>query len=200
LRAEHVVPDIVTEPVAPYGLTKLTVEHLARIYGQQLGLHVVCLRYFTVYGPRQRPDMAFTRFLTAAYAGQTIEILGDGKQSRDFSFVGDVVDATIRALDAPPGSIYNIGGGEPTSVNDILSVVGHLLGCQLEVARRPQALGDVRHTWADTRRARQELGWSPRTDLRTGVAAQLAWVDERHMNDPAGANPDGRRDIAIAAS
>ena len=95
--------DSAPKPVSPYGLTKLTVEHLARIYTQQLGLHVVCLRYFTVYGPRQRPDMAFTRFMTAAYAGETIEVLGDGNQSRDFSFVGDVVDATIRGLEGTPG-------------------------------------------------------------------------------------------------
>jgi nucleoside-diphosphate-sugar epimerase len=192
--------DSAPQPVSPYGLTKLTVEHLARIYAQQLGLHVVCLRYFTVYGPRQRPDMAFTRFMTAAYGGETIEVLGDGNQSRDFSFVGDVVDATIRGLEGTPGRVYNIGGGQPISVNDIIAVLGELLACQLDVARQPKALGDVRRTWADTRRARRELGWSPRTDLRTGLAAQLAWIDKNQMDEPAGADTDGSRDIAIAAS
>jgi UDP-glucose 4-epimerase len=170
-------------PVSPYGLTKLAIEHLARIYVQQLGLHVVCLRYFTVYGPRQRPDMAFTRFLKAAFARETIEVLGDGSQSRDFSFVGDVVDATIRALHGPPGGIYNVGGGEPTSINDVISVVGDLLGSRLNVTRKPQALGDVRHTWADTTKARHELGWTPRTDLRHGLAAQLAWLDEHQLDE-----------------
>jgi nucleoside-diphosphate-sugar epimerase len=187
-------------PVSPYGLTKLTVEHLARIYVEQLGLSVVCLRYFTVYGPRQRPDMAFTRFLTAAYRDETIEILGDGRQSRDFSFVGDVVDATIRALDAEPGRVYNIGGGEPTSINDVIDTVGQLLGRHVQVTRRSQSLGDVRHTWADTQRARQELGWSPRTDLRTGIAAQLAWVEQRLADEADEAAADDDRQIAVIAS
>jgi nucleoside-diphosphate-sugar epimerase len=170
-------------PISPYGLTKLSVEHLARIYVQQLGLHVVCLRYFTVYGPRQRPDMAFTRFLTAASNSETIEVLGDGSQSRDFSFVGDVVDATVRALDAPAGRIYNIGGGQPTSINNVISVVEDLLGRPLKVTRSPRALGDVGHTWADTGRARLELGWTPTTDLRTGIAAQLEWLNGRPAGD-----------------
>src|SRR5258708_2223773 len=104
-------------PVSPYGLSKLSVEHLARIYGRQHGLRIACLRYFTVYGPRQRPDMAFSRFLRAALAGDKLRILGDGTQSRDFTFVADAVSATILALDAPAG-IYNVGGGEPVSLND----------------------------------------------------------------------------------
>jgi UDP-glucose 4-epimerase len=187
------------QPVSPYGLTKLTVEHLACIYHRQLGLHVVCLRYFTVYGPRQRPDMAFTRFLTAACAGETIEVLGDGNQSRDFSFVADVVDATVRAMNASPGRIYNIGGGEPTSINDVISVVEDLLECQLRVNRLPLALGDVGHTWAETERARRELGWSPKTNLRRGLAAQLDWL-ERQMTDSSGLFKPTSRDVAVVTS
>jgi nucleoside-diphosphate-sugar epimerase len=144
--------------------------------------------------------MAFTRFLTAAHAADDIEVLGDGSQSRDFSYVGDVVDATVRALTGPPGRIYNIGGGEPTSINDVISVVGDLLGRQLNVTRLPRALGDVRHTWADTSRARRELGWSPKTDLRTGLAAQLAWLDRRLLDEPARAGRVGDRNIVAAAS
>ena len=189
--SEDAVP---LQPVSPYGLTKLSAEHLARIYGRQLGLQVVCLRYFTVYGPRQRPDMAFTRFLEAAHGEHTIQLLGDGSQSRDFTFVADAVDATVRALGAPPGRVYNIGGGQPTSINDVISVVADLLGRDVAVARFPEALGDVRHTWGDTNRARRELGWSPATDLRRGLAAQLAWLDQRLLD-----NPDVRDAAAVAS-
>jgi nucleoside-diphosphate-sugar epimerase len=162
-------------PVSPYGLTKLTVEHLARIYVAQRGIHVVALRYFTVYGPRQRPDMAFNRFVKSALAGRTLRVLGDGHQSRDFSYVTDVVDATIRALRAPAGRIYNVGGGQPTSINDMLQTLELLLRRPVRTVREAVALGDVRHTWADTTRARSELGWEPTTELRVGLAAQLAW-------------------------
>jgi len=163
-------------PVSPYGLTKLAIEHLARIYVAQHGVHAVALRYFTVYGPRQRPDMAFTRFVRAALAGETLRILGDGEQSRDFSFVADVVEATIAALGAPAGRVYNIGGGEPTTLNAVLATIAGLVDRPVTVAREAQALGDVRHTWADTTRARRELGWAPRTCLRDGLAAQVAWL------------------------
>jgi UDP-glucose 4-epimerase len=162
-------------PVSPYGLTKLTVEHLARIYVEQRGLHVVALRYFTVYGPRQRPDMAFNRFVNRALAGQTLNVLGDGNQSRDFSYVADVVEATIRALQAPPGRVYNVGGGQPTSINDVIHGLEFLVGRPVRVIREVAALGDVRHTWADTTKARSELGWQPTTDLQAGLAAQVAW-------------------------
>lgn len=177
-------------PVSPYGLTKLTVEHLARIYIQQHGIHTVMMRYFTVYGPRQRPDMAFTRFLRAALAGETLEVLGDGSQSRDFSYVGDVVDATIRALAAPTGRVYNVGGGEPTSLQAVITTVGQLLERPLAIDRQPMAPGDVRHTWADTSRARQELGWEPRTSLQEGLAAQLAWLQGTTRCPPVVTRPD----------
>ena len=177
-------------PVSPYGLTKLTVEHLARIYVDRRGLEVVALRYFTVYGPRQRPDMAFTRFVSHALASRTIRVLGDGEQSRDFSYVSDVVDATVRALGAPAGRVYNVGGGEPTSVNTVLATIEALLGRPIMISYESEALGDVRHTWANTTRARQELGWQPRTSLHDGLAAQLEWLRARDHNaadrEPAG--------------
>jgi nucleoside-diphosphate-sugar epimerase len=171
-------------PVSPYGMTKLSVEHLARIYGRQRGLQIVCLRYFTVYGPRQRPDMAFGRFLAAALAGDHLRILGDGTQSRDFTYVDDAVSATMLALDAPAG-IYNVGGGEPVSLNDVIALVAELLGRPVAVERRDPAAGDVRHTWADTGRARRELGWEPGTSLREGLEAQLRWIQARDGHHPA---------------
>ena len=171
-------------PVSPYGMTKLSVEHLARIYGRQQGLQIVCLRYFTVYGPRQRPDMAFGRCLGAALAGDTLRLLGDGTQSRDFTYVADAVSATMLALDAPAG-IYNVGGGEPVSLNDVIALVAELLGRPLAVERRDPAAGDVRHTWADTARARRELGWEPGTPLRAGLEAQLRWIQARESRQHA---------------
>jgi nucleoside-diphosphate-sugar epimerase len=172
-------------PVSPYGMTKLSVEHLAHIYGRERGLQIACLRYFTVYGPRQRPDMAFGRFLRAALAGNALRVLGDGTQSRDFTYVDDAVSATILALDAPAG-IYNVGGGEPVSLNEVIALLGELLGRPIAVERRDAAAGDVRHTWADTARARRELGWRPGTSLRDGLEAQLRWIQA-----PAGRSPDG---------
>ena len=164
-------------PVSPYGLTKLTAEHLAAVYGAQRGTRVVTLRYFTVYGPRQRPDMAFTRLIGAAVAGEPLRILGDGAQSRDFTYVADAVDASVRGLDAPAGAVYNVGGGQPASLDTVLGILPRLLDRPLVVLREPAALGDVRHTWADTSRVRADLGWVPRTSLLDGLAAQVAWAE-----------------------
>ena len=177
-------------PVSPYGLTKLVTERLVDIYLQQRNLHAVVLRYFTVYGPRQRPDMAFTRLIRAALDGQTVHIFGDGQQSRDFTFVGDVVDATIRAQGAPAGRVYNIAGGEPTSLDSVVALLGELIDRPLVVVREPEALGDVRHTWADTTRAQRELGWFPQTCLRQGLEAQVSWLQSHLARSPA--QRDGR--------
>jgi len=160
-------------PVSPYGLTKLACEHLARMYRDEHGILVTCLRYFTVYGPRQRPDMAFSRFIEAARAGRPVQVLGSGLQTRDFTYVSDVVDATIRALGAPE-LVYNIGGGEPASVMEVLTHLGDLVGRPLPVEHRERARGDVTHTWADTERARGDLGWSPGVGLVEGLTAQFA--------------------------
>lgn len=166
------------EPVSPYGLTKLTVEHLARIYVTQYRIHAVGLRYFTVYGPRQRPDMAFTRFITSSLDGRPLRLLGDGTQSRDFTFVTDAVDATVRAMAMPAGSIYNIGGGEPTTLKAVFDVLAELVGRPLNIVREAVAIGDVGHTWADTSKARKELGWAPKTTLRAGLSSQLDWLQQ----------------------
>jgi UDP-glucuronate 4-epimerase len=166
--------DTSPSPISPYGVTKLACEHLVAAHARFSGLQHVALRYFTVYGPRQRPDMAFSRIIAALVQGREFEIFGDGRQSRDFTFVGDAVTATLAAMRAAPsGATYNVGGGSEATLNDVGSLLGELAGRDLRVGYRERAAGDVRRTLADTARIRSELGWEPRTDLRAGLAAQL---------------------------
>jgi UDP-glucose 4-epimerase len=162
-------------------VTKLAAEHLTVLYGEERRLDTVALRFFSVYGPRQRPDMAFRRFCEAIVAGAPIELFGDGGQSRDFTFVGDIVAATRAAGETrtPPGRVYNLGGGARVSVNRALETLAGIAGRPLDVRRRERASGDVRDTGADTTRARQELGFHPKTTLESGLAAEFAWVRER---------------------
>jgi nucleoside-diphosphate-sugar epimerase len=162
-------------PVSPYAHTKVEVERLADDARARHGVPAVGLRFFSVYGPRQRPDMAFQRFLERAAEGRTIAIYGDGTQRRDFTYVGDAVDATIAATGAPR-AVYNVGGGHPTSLTHVLALVGELLERELTVEHRPAAPGDVRRTLADTARARDDLGFAPRRELAEGVALQLDWL------------------------
>jgi UDP-glucuronate 4-epimerase len=168
-----------TRPRSPYGVTKLSAELLAEVYRQQ-GLASVGLRYFTVYGPRQRPDMAFRRICEAAVAGGEFTLHGDGRQSRDFTYVDDAVDATVRAMTAPdPGPVVNVGGSHEASMNEVLALVGSLTPHPWTVRRGPVQTGDVRRTGADITRARRQLGWSPRVALADGLAAELSWVRDR---------------------
>src|SRR4051812_23043642 len=173
--------DTIPRPLSPYGVTKLAAEHLTVLYGEEQGLDTVALRFFSVYGPRQRPDMAFRRFCEAIVGGAPIELFGDGGQSRDFTFVGDIVAATRAAGETrtPPGRVYNLGGGARVSVNRALETLAGIAGRPLDVRRRERASGDVRDTGADTTRARQELGFHPKTTLESGLAAEFAWVRER---------------------
>jgi nucleoside-diphosphate-sugar epimerase len=170
--------DVIPSPVSPYGATKLSAEHLCQLYTANYGLHAVILRYFTVYGPRQRPDMAFHRFCHAALRGETVTVFGDGHQTRDFTYVDDIVAGTIAAsrADVPPGAVYNLGGGSQTSVRDALDVISELSGRSVEVVYTAEERGDVRDTSADTSRAQRDLGFAPATALREGLAAQLEWI------------------------
>ena len=161
-------------PISPYGVTKLACEHLLGAHARDAGLECVMLRYFTVYGPRQRPDMAFTRLISTLVSGGAFEIYGDGSQSRDFTFVDDAVAATIAAMgDAPAGATYNVGGGSEATLREVVALVEELAGRPLDVRYADRAPGDVKRTLADTSRIRSELGWEPKTDLRAGLAAQL---------------------------
>jgi len=169
-----------TRPRSPYGQTKLSAEHLCSLYRYNYGLDAVSLRYFTVFGPRQRPDMAFNIFCRAALEGTPLTVFGDGRQTRDFTFVGDVVAATLAAGDAnlDEHRILNVGGGTPTSIRAVLDLIGGLAGKALEVEYLDQELGDVRDTAADTQRARELLGFRPATSLEQGLAAEFEWLAE----------------------
>ncbi len=165
-------------PVSPYGVTKLAAEHLCGLYTRNFGVDSVSLRYFTVYGPRQRPDMAFHRFIRAMLTGGEFRLFGDGEQSRDFTYVGDIADATIAAAinGATPGGVYNLGGGSRVSVNQVIALLEEITGGRATIQRLAVAKGDVRDTEADCSRARAELGFNPRYDLKKGLAAETEWV------------------------
>jgi UDP-glucuronate 4-epimerase len=170
--------DISPAPMSPYGVTKLGGEHLCGLYRANHGVETVCLRYFTVYGPRQRPDMAIHRCCRAAIDGDSVVIFGDGEQTRDFTFVDDVVEATRAAATASDavGGTYNIGGGSQISVNQVVSAISEIAGRTLEVDHVERARGDVRDTGADTARARRDLGFAPRTQFEEGVREEFEWL------------------------
>jgi len=167
-------------PVSPYGATKLSGEHLCELYRRNYGVTYRALRYFTVYGPRQRPDMAFSRFIMAARAGRPIEVYGDGGQTRDFTYVSDAVEANIRAfLYDGPVTVFNIGGGSRVSLLDVLAIMERELGnAQFGVEFVERAKGDVTDTWADTTRARGELAFTPRVGLEEGIRNEISWYGE----------------------
>jgi len=165
------------QPVSPYGVTKLAAEHLCHLYWVNYHVPTVALRYFTVYGPRQRPDMAFNRFLRAIQSGEPITLYGDGEQTRDFTFVGDAVTATVAAADrGDPGSVYNIGGGSRVSMNHVLELMAGCTGRTPDVTHEPTQKGDMRDTYADTSLARDRLGFVPQTDLEDGIQAEHDWL------------------------
>ncbi len=162
-------------PLSPYGVTKLACEHLLDAYVRSYDLDAVVLRYFNAFGPRQRPDMAFTRIAFALAAGTRFELYGDGSQSRSWTYVGDVVDATIRAMSGGTGT-YNVGGALEASMNEAIELFEQLAGTTLDVRRTSAVPGDQRRTAADTSRIRAELGWSPTVSLEEGLARQWEWA------------------------
>ena len=166
----------IPRPFSPYGVTKLAGEHLVSLYAENFGLHTTSLRYFTVFGPRQRPDMAFHRFCQAALTGQPIPVFGDGRQIRDFTFVDDVVRANIAAASKPGGAdVYNVAGGTHSSVADVLQILGEISPKSLNVQHHSRPPGDVLRTGGSISRAETELMWSPRVSLAEGLAEQFDW-------------------------
>jgi UDP-glucuronate 4-epimerase len=167
--------DAPTRPFSPYGVTKLAMEHLASAYRANWGLSTVVLRYFTLYGPGQRPDMALHRFIAAVAAGRPVPVYGDGEQVRDFTYVSDAAAATLAAVEADvaPASVFNVAGGSPTTVNDLLGLVAEHVGRLLVTRHLPTQAGDVRATHGAVDRARALLGWQPEVSLDDGVKLQV---------------------------
>lgn len=178
--------DALPAPFSPYGVTKLSAEHLCSLYHANYGVDVVSLRYFSVYGPRQRPDMGFHRFCRAALLGQPITIFGDGEQKRDFTYVDDVVHATLAAASEPnaTGGIFNIGGGSQTSVNEALALIAEFMDGPLDVRCTAELHGDVRSTAADTTRALAALGFCAQTRLTDGLRTEFDWLAANLCDSP----------------
>jgi UDP-glucuronate 4-epimerase len=168
--AESVEP----RPVSPYGVSKLAAEHLCRLYATNFGVRSTLLRYFSVYGPRQRPDMAFSRFIEAGLLGEPVTVYGDGRQTRDFTFVSDVVAATIAATDRDADGTFNVAGGSQVSVLEAIDAIAANLGREIDVRHEEAVPGDPRRTSGDTSLAANQLGYQPATTFADGIAAQVA--------------------------
>ena len=162
-------------PTSPYGVTKLAAENLCRAYADERGLPLTVLRYFSVYGPRQRPDMGYHLFIEALFGGTTLTVYGDGQQVRGNTYIDDCIDATVASAHAIPGETYNLGGGEVASVWDIIGKLERIIGRKATIRREPSREGDQRSTCADTRKLRQHLGWEPKVGLEEGLARQVEW-------------------------
>jgi len=173
-------------PVSPYGVTKLAAEHLAHLYTRNFGIPAVAVRYFTVYGPRQRPDMAFARFMQALADGEPIEVYGDGEQTREFTYVSDAVEGTVKAASADVvGMVFNLGGGSRVTVNKVLATLEEISDLKIRRENLPAAPGDPRHTGASINLARERLGWEPRVALREGMAKQWEWLQATRQGKSA---------------
>ena len=169
----------ILRPVSPYGVSKAAGEYLAYLYYKNFGLPTVALRFFTVYGPRQRPDMAFHRFFRAGMEGKPLVVWGDGEQSRDFTFISDIVQGCLRALEAGrDGGVYNIGGGTRRTLNEILEAMRRITGKPMEVNYQPVQKGDVRHTGASLEKIKKELGYNPQVSMKEGLELEWEWVQD----------------------
>ena len=167
------------QPVSPYGVTKLAAEQLCHLYHLNYGVPAVSMRYFTVYGPRQRPDMGFHRFFKAALRNEPVTVFGDGRQTRDFTFVADAVAATVHASTrGKPGAVYNIGGGSRVELLDVFELIRRVTGRPLRLETIEPQPGDMRDTYADTASARGDLGFAPAVTLEEGLRAQFQWMTE----------------------
>jgi nucleoside-diphosphate-sugar epimerase len=160
-------------PHSPYGVTKLAGEHLVDLYAQNFGVSAVSLRYFTVYGPRQRPDMGFHRFIVRLLRNEALPIYGSGEQTRDFTFIDDIVEANLLALKEGVEGVYNIGGGSRVTLSEVIATLGKIVGREIRIDRQPDQAGDVAHTEADTTLARERLGYAPRVTLEQGLQKQV---------------------------
>lgn len=178
-RGEFVEDDAADRPISPYGASKRSAELLCHSIHYTTGLPITCLRFFTAYGPRQRPDLAIHKFARMALAGAPIPVFGDGTTERDYTYIADVVDGVVRAIDRPNGfRIYNLGRGNPVTLNDTIGALERVLGRPIARDAQPPQAGDVSRTWASIERARRELGYRPGTDLVEGIDAFVRWLRE----------------------
>jgi UDP-glucose 4-epimerase len=174
IQTERVTEEYRTQPHSPYGVTKLAAEHLCSLYYANYGLPTISLRFFTVYGPRQRPDMAFHRLVKAALTGQAFPVYGDGTQERDFTFVGDIVEGLVLAALHPTATgVYNIGGGHVVSLNEVIQLIEDMTGSPIKRKQLEAQVGDVKRTGADTGKIQSVLGYRPKTPLRDGLRAEV---------------------------
>jgi UDP-glucose 4-epimerase len=181
--------DTLPKPVSPYGVSKLAGEHLCYLYWKSYNIPVISLRYFTVYGPRQRPDMAFHKFIKALINGDEIVIYGSGEQTRDFTYVADVVEANLLAMKSKAvGEVFNIGGVSTISINDVIKMIQKISGKKAMIRRVYAEKGEVKHTSADITKARKILGYSPKIGIEKGLRLQLEWLRSSMMD---GFNSDG---------
>ena len=171
--------DSLLRPVSPYGVTKVAAENLCYLYWKNFGIPCVSLRYFTVYGPRQRPDMAFYRFILALLEGRAITIFDDGNQTRDFTYIDDIVEGTIGAAEkGVEGKSYNLGGGSRISVNEVLQVLRKVAGRTVEIRYADKQKGDMRHTFASTEAAQKDFGYRPSVALQDGLEREYEWLKQ----------------------
>lgn len=176
-----IVEDQIPRPNSPYGITKLAAEHLCQVYFRNFEVPAVALRYFTVYGPRQRPDMAFNRFISKISRGIEIDVYGNGEQSRDFTYCDDIVSASFLALKAEPGSVFNVGASKPVKLSEAIEVIEKLVGKRARIIYKPTSAGDVKSTHSDISKARLEIGYSPRVTLKEGLESQVEWQLQSEM-------------------
>ncbi len=168
-----------TNPVSPYGVTKLAAEHLASLYFKAYGVPTVSLRYFTVYGPRQRPDMAFHKFITAVMKGEQIDIYGTGEQTRDFTYIDDAVEANLQAFrDGKAGEVFNIGGGSRIKLLDAIDLIESIVGEKAKLVHTDPQRGDAKHTFSDISKANTDFGYNPQVDIKLGLEKHYEWLKE----------------------
>jgi len=168
--------DTLLKPVSPYGVTKLAGENLCYLYWKNYNVPTVSLRYFTVYGPRQRPDMAIHKFVRAIFNGDEITVFGDGTQTRDFTYVDDAVEANILAAECDSvGEVFNIGGGSRISVSELIEEIENIMGKNAKIKYVEKQKGDVRDTWADVSKAEAKLNWNPRVNINKGLKKFVEW-------------------------
>ncbi len=170
--------DMYPKPYSPYGVTKLAGENLCELYRANYGVRTISLRYFTVYGERQRPDMAFHKFIRAILDGRQIVVYGDGRQTRDFTYVGDIVDATVKAAESDAVGVFNIGGGSRIELIEAIREIERIIGQEAKIKFEERKKGDVRDTYADISKARKILGYKPKVSLKEGLKKEVEWIEE----------------------